>query len=45
MCSSDLDAQVAQINALYDANYGLAWTAPANAVAAGAGGESLGAAR
>ena len=39
------DAQARRVNELYDANYGLAWTAPANAVAAGAGGESLGAAR
>ena len=39
------DAQAARVNTLYDNNYGIAWTAPANAVAAGAGGESLGVAR
>ncbi|MEI7926360.1 MAG: aldo/keto reductase [Chloroflexota bacterium] len=39
------DAQSARINELYDTNYGMEFTAPLNAVAAGAGGESLGAAR
>ncbi len=39
------DAQSQRITELYESNYGLAWTAPANAVTAGAGGESLGAAR
>lgn len=39
------DADVAKVSELYDANYGLEFTAPLNAVAPGAGGEKLGAAR
>jgi len=39
------DAQAAQVNDLYENNFGLAFTAPLNAIAPGAGAGSLGAAR
>ncbi|RLT42101.1 MAG: aldo/keto reductase [Chloroflexi bacterium] len=39
------DAQAAQVNELYENNFGLAFTAPLNAIAPGANAESLGAAR